>query len=71
MAKIAREKLIKNIAHKLGGLKEYSLCEVEFFVDYIDEREKKEIQLSARELAELKKTELEIKRGEYHTLEEL
>ena len=40
-------------------------------MDYLEEREKKEVQLSVRELAELKKTELEMKKGEFHTLEVL
>ncbi len=71
MTKTAKERLIRDIAHKLGSLREYTLHEVAFFVDYIEEREQRDIQLSPKELEELKKIKLEMNQGEYHTLEEL
>jgi len=52
--KMTKEGLIKNITHKLEGLKERTLNEVDFFVDYIREREKNEILLSTKELEKLK-----------------
>ncbi len=71
MTRMAKESLLKNITHKLKGLKEYTLNEVAFFVDYIQEREKSEILLSTKELEKLKKTKLKMRQRQPHTLEEL